>query len=143
MGKDYIKKDQEKKGSDSLIVLVRFGKLVNSEYFTTNDKSIKINDSLLISTDRGTEIGIAISTPVEKSSEIEKVYGKVLRHSRESEREALLTIQEKKDSECFKICAKICLDLGLEMKLQMAESIFGGERLIFYFTAYLATCPIS
>lgn len=127
--------NQEKKQKETLVVPIRFGKMVHTEYFATYDDKIKRNDSLLIKSDRGTEIGIALGEPVPSSSFQGEAFGKVVRLSRITERSKQLEIRDGKERELKFTASKLVQEQNLEMKIQDVEYILGGEKIIFYFTA--------
>jgi cell fate regulator YaaT (PSP1 superfamily) len=130
---DEIISDKRKK--DLLILPIHFGKMVYTEYFSTFDASIKKGDSLLIKSERGTEIGFALLPPTSAEKFKGTLFGKVVRHSRITERSKQATLRDGKERELKYIASTLAKEQSLDLKIQDVEYILGGERVIFYFTS--------
>lgn len=130
---EEINTDKRKK--DLCVLPIHFGKMVYTEYFSTFDASIKKGESLLIKSERGTEIGIALTPPILADKFKGNVFGKVIRHSRITERSKQATLRDGKERELKFIASNLAKEQSLDMKIQDVEYILGGERVIFYFTS--------
>ncbi|PCJ63458.1 MAG: hypothetical protein COA79_01210 [Planctomycetota bacterium] len=128
-------KDNSKVKKNAMVVPIHFGKLTLTEYFTTYDNSIKKGDSLLIKSDRGSELGTALSKPILESEYKDEVFGRVIRHSRLTERSKAAEIPDGIEREMKFFCSTMSKELNLNLKIQDVEYLLGGERAIFYFTA--------
>lgn len=125
----------DKRKKELLVLPIHFGKMVYTEYFSTFDASIKKGDSLLIKSERGTEIGKALTPPKSAENFKGNIFGKVIRHSRITERSKQATLHDGKERELKFIASNLAKEQNLDMKIQDVEYILGGERVIFYFTS--------
>lgn len=138
----------------SKLMLVRYGKMGILGWFEHNEAQIPKNKSyVIIKTDRGLELGRLVGpyhyrggnyrfTP----EQVEAYYtqgnkdisitasGRFVRfatHEDIREQEHL----EASAEEEAKCCQRFADELGLNMKIIEAEHLFGGERIVFYFTS--------
>jgi len=138
----------------SKLMLVRYGKMGILGWFEHNEAQIPKNKSyVIIKTDRGLELGQLVGpyhyrggnyrfTP----EQVEAYYtqgnkdisittsGRFVRfatHEDIREQEHL----EASAEEEAKCCQRFADELGLNMKIIEAEHLFGGERIVFYFTS--------
>lgn len=128
-------KDHQKNKKEAMVVPIHFGKLTLTEYFTTYDSFIKKDDSLLIKSERGSELGVALSKPIPDEDYKGETFGKVIRHSRLTERSKAAEIPDGIEREMKHFCSTNSKELSLNMKVQDVEYLLGGERAIFYFTS--------
>ncbi len=135
-------------------MLVRYGRMGAMGWFEHHEAHIpKLNTHVVIKTERGLELGEVVgahnyrggqfkSTP----EQVESYYcnrtkdyplcegGQFVRfatHEDLSEQKHL----EKSAIDEAKVCQKYADEKGLKMKIIEAEHLFGGERIIFYFTS--------
>lgn len=135
-------------------MLVRYGRMGAMGWFEHHEAHIpKLNSHVVIKTERGLELGEVVgahnyrggqfkSTP----EQVEAYYsnrtkdyplcegGQFVRfatHEDLSEQKHL----EKSAIDEAKVCQKHADEKGLKMKIIEAEHLFGGERIIFYFTS--------
>ncbi|OQA00334.1 MAG: hypothetical protein BWY69_01759 [Planctomycetes bacterium ADurb.Bin401] len=135
-------------------MLVRYGKMGQTGWFTHEEKNMpKAASKVMIKTERGLEIGEVVgrfcykSCAFKKNEEAVVDYygvgksecpvtegGKFVRYATEQDLsdEHHINIGAKDE---LKKCKQIISELNLPMKLVDIEHIFGGERIIFYFTA--------
>ncbi|MBN2706073.1 MAG: hypothetical protein JXR89_06515 [Deltaproteobacteria bacterium] len=98
---------------------------------------LKVNDMVIVETERGINIGQVVVSP-ERASLPEgidpKTVKKVLRQARE---EDFVKLQENRDRELevARACREKISELGLQMKLVKAELMHDSNRVVFYFTA--------
>jgi len=134
-------------------VAVRYGRMnAVGEFSCPSDFRTKPGSKLVISTERGIEIGEPIDFTCSQCSpciarEQMRSYsrnsggdayqlrsGRVLREATEADLIELNHI-ERDTNEKLKTCARFAADLELEMKIVDCEHLFGGERIVFYFMA--------
>ncbi|MEN6384701.1 MAG: regulatory iron-sulfur-containing complex subunit RicT [Phycisphaerales bacterium] len=135
-------------------MLVRYGKMGQIGWFVHEEKNMpKAATKVMIKTDRGLEIGEVVGRFCYKSCAFKKTEesvvdyygvgqndcpvtggGKFVRYASERDLSELHHIDIGAKEELNK-CKQIIKELNLQMKLVDIEHIFGGERIIFYFTA--------
>jgi len=118
------------------LVTARFGFMRTLGDFVTEDASLARRDWAVLQTHRGTEIGDVLVGPREVSrGQSDQARGRVVRRASADDlakREAIerdLAVQE------FTTCRRLARELSLPMKVVSVEHLFGGERLVFYFTS--------
>ncbi len=130
---------------------VRFGRMRHiGEFSHAADMKFSCGAKVVISTDRGIEIGEQVSLTChscDKSVTRDQMIayahnsggdsyrlksGRILREATE---EDLLELRHIEDSAFDRLqdARRAAADLGLEMKIVDAEHIFGGERIVLYF----------
>jgi len=98
---------------------------------------LKVNDDVVVETDRGVNIGQVVVSPetatLPAGVPVESVK-KVLRKAREDD---FVRLQEnrKRELDAANICHEKIKSYKLKMKLVRAEFMHDGNRVIFYFTA--------
>lgn len=135
-------------------MLVRYGRLGQLGWFEHHESHVsKLHSYVVIKTDRGLELGQIVGCHAYrgghfKSSpeQVEQYFcnrtkdyplgpgGTFVRYATPedlNEQEHL----EKNSIDEAKCCQRIAGELGLDMKIVEAEHLFGGERIIFYFTS--------
>ena len=104
---------------------------------------LRSRDRCIVRTDRGSEVGTLLSTPEEisredfearKAKEKGKIFS-VLRKVSEQDEENARKIDEENRVRAMRYCKEEIKKADLEMKLVEVDYLFGGERIIFYFTA--------
>jgi len=135
-------------------MLVRYGKFGTVGWFTHNETSMpKAHSKVMIKTERGLEIGEVVGkfcykAGVFKKSELSVVDyygqgaeecpittgGKFVRYATEQDLSEERHINTNAKEE-LKKCMAIIKEMDLPMKLIDIEHVFGGERIIFYFTS--------
>jgi len=153
MAKTAATKPKQAKGKKYM--LVRYGRMDALGLFEHHETYIpKVPTRVVVKTDKGLELGHLVgrfgpykggqfklsADQIEKyfsDSDIEfsgKPVGKVIRYATAddvSEERHLRKIVEEE----MKCCKRFIKELELPMKIIDAEHIFGGERVIFYFTS--------
>ena len=122
------------------IVNIRFRKTKKVyPFFIEEDNLYKKGDHVIVETIRGDQIGIVLgenrlnsATLLEEDEDLK--IRKVKRKLTEDEVKELDALDEKA-REAYFICKKIVKRVLPEMNLVIGEYMFGGEKLIFYFTA--------
>ncbi|MBP8625873.1 MAG: stage 0 sporulation protein [Syntrophorhabdales bacterium] len=92
---------------------------------------IKVGDYVVCDLEKGTCLGVVITEPVEIKKEGLK---KVERIPTKEELEEYYALKEK-EKRAFEICRDKIKELNLPMKLLVAEYLFGGSKLLFYFVS--------
>ncbi len=135
-------------------VLVRYGKMGGLGWFTHKEKQIlKTATRVVIKTERGLELGDIVGPHCYKGGhfrcdrkELEKYYenrsrdyplapgGTVVRYATKDDlmEERHLETSAKEELKC---CQRFADEMGLPMKIVESEHVFGGERIIMYFTS--------
>ena len=135
-------------------MLVRYGKTSLLGWFTHEEKNMpKALSKVMIKTDRGLEIGEVVGRFCYKAGVFKKseeavvdyygagieespvtIGGRFVRYATDQDlsEEHHINIGAKEE---LKRCVQFIKELNLPMKLVDIEHIFGGERIIFYFTS--------
>jgi cell fate regulator YaaT (PSP1 superfamily) len=117
-------------------VLISYGALQNLGYFKARTSGFSRGDICVIKTDRGLEIGEALSSAEEMESEDSlETIGNVIRKATGNDLNKMEEIESKAAEEEARFCSWKIRDLKLPMKLAMVEHLFGGDKIIFYFLA--------
>ncbi|MCD6535389.1 MAG: hypothetical protein J7L25_15125 [Deltaproteobacteria bacterium] len=98
---------------------------------------LKVNDSVIVETDRGVNMGQVVVPP--EQAELpdgiaQEGVKKVLRKARDDDFSKLKENSER-EVEAAQVCREKIKAYGLKMKLVRAELMHDGNRIIFYFTA--------
>lgn len=135
-------------------MLIRFGRMGQMGWFEHNESHIpKISSKVVIKTDRGLELGEVVGVHNYRSGQfrstpeqVEAYYGNLgpnspvgpggafvrfATHEDIREQEHLLK-SEVEEIEC---CEKYIREFNLPMRIVEAEHLFGGERIVYYFTS--------
>ncbi len=117
------------------VIGVRFRQAGKVYYFDPGSDKLARGQRVIVSTQKGTEIGTVILPNTEM--EEEKIGSEVKRIVRIATEKDLKTEEEnrEKEKEAFDICKTKIARHGLEMKLIGAEYTFDRNKLLFYFTA--------
>jgi len=135
-------------------MLVRYGKTGTIGWFVHEEKNMpKAQSKVMIKTERGLEIGEVVGRFCYKSCVFKKTEeavveyygvgqaecpvtagGKFVRYATEQDMSEVHHINIGAKEELLR-CKQIIAELSLSMKPVDIEHIFGGERIIFYFTA--------
>lgn len=147
-------KEQKHKYSGEKKMLVSYGKMGLLGWFTHNEKSLpKANTRVMIKTERGLEIGRIVGRFCYRAGAFKKSENEVLEYYGQCQKDGPIgpggkfvryaTGQDLSEErhinlgaeEELKKCACFIKEMNLPMKLVDIEHVFGGERIIFYFTA--------
>ncbi|MEQ8763682.1 MAG: regulatory iron-sulfur-containing complex subunit RicT [Planctomycetota bacterium] len=116
---------------------VRYGQIKHRGPFLVSDTGLRPGDRCVVRSNRGIELGQILSPPVPADEETQSGCGGchvVKKMSPEDERrEAQLQAHEERLE--FRYCKDRIRELGLPIKLLRAEHLFGGRKIIFYYTA--------
>lgn len=136
------------------LMLIRYGRMGSFGWFEHNEDNIpKIDPYVVIKTTRGLELGTVVGrfsyrAGHFKSSpeQVEKYYYNRTKDYPLTQGGTFVRFATKEDlmeaehldasaREELKCCQKFVAELGLDMKTIEAEHLFGGERIILYFTS--------
>ena len=111
------------------IVNIRFRKTKKVyPFYIENDNEYEKGDHVIVETIRGDQIGIILEE--DEDLKIRKVKRKLTEDEVKE-----LDVLDEKAREAYFICKKIVKRVLPEMNLVIGEYMFGGDKLIFYFTA--------
>ena len=117
------------------IVGVRFKKAGKVYYFDPAGIDLEVNDSVVVTTTRGLELGYVIIAPRQVlANEVTTPLKPVVRKAEPDDIRQAQEL-EVKEKEALIECGKSVAKLNLPMKLLSAEYNLDGNRLTFYFSA--------
>ena len=117
------------------VVGVRFRQAGKVYYFDPGSEDLARGQRVIVSTQKGTEIGTVILPNTEMAEEkLTDEVKKIVRIATEKDEQTEKENREK-EKEAFDICKTKIARHGLEMKLIGAEYTFDRNKLLFYFTA--------
>lgn len=104
-------------------------------YFDSNNIVAKVDDYIIVETERGLQYGKVLVSNIEKKEEnLNLPLKKAIRLSnKEDKKKYLLNIEEAKNA--FKECEKLIKKYKLDMKLMDSSFTFNKEQLMFHFLA--------
>ncbi len=115
---------------------VRYGKIGMVGRFKTERQDLRVRDLCIVRTDRGKEMG-EILTPLEAvpdSMPPESLWD-ILRRADPADVNHAGRIEKESVPRAAQHCRELMEKLKLPMKLVNVDYVFGGERIIFYFTS--------
>ena len=117
------------------VISVKFKNRGKSYYFSTNGKSVKTGQQVIVETSKGLEIADCIrgNHEVEDDAVIQPLRPVVRLATRDDLRVA--EINKQREKEAFEICRKKIAEHGLDMKLVDVECNFEGNKTMFFFTS--------
>lgn len=114
---------------------VRYGALSTTGNATATAADFGRNDHVILRTNRGSELGIALTVPGPVAGDVGETVGHVLRKATERDLAEERRIKDELEPEEACFCKRKISERGLRMRLASVEHIFGGERIVFYFTS--------
>lgn len=104
-------------------------------FFSANDIEVVAGQIVVVETDKGEELGKAVSGPEQiDGSGIGSPLKNVLRIANETDQKSKCE-NKKKAQEYFQTCKRLIKDQNMDMKLINAEVSLDGKRVSFFFTA--------
>lgn len=117
------------------IVGVRFKRAGRVYYFDSAGITLEVNDSVVVETIRGLELGRVVVIPSQvKADGMAKPLKPVVRKAEDEDRERAAKL-EGKQGDVLDSCAGLVAELRLPMKLLSAEYNLDGSRLTIFFSA--------
>ena len=117
--------------------IVHYGAMQLLGVFSHNDLLLRYGSRIIVRTPRGQEIGTVRceSTP----ETLEKLEGgfvedRIVRPATETDERENRKLQQG-EQEKLECCRRIVREMGIAMDLVRVEHIFGGERIVVYYTA--------
>ena len=121
--------------------IVRYGRTrFVAEFSAKPNQMFHRRDDVVLRTDRGLEWGEVLCEATQRTREYLKQTGdhdgrfRILRLVSEEDRKSLEDVHQR-EREQFAGCRALIEERKLQMSLVDAESIFGGERLVFFYLA--------
>lgn len=118
----------------STMVPVRYGTMRNVGFFVADKEEFRPGDDVIVRTERGVEWGEVLQCRAECHRE-EPPHGTVLRRVTDSDNEKLERIKQDKEPAEYEVCEELIDELDVPMELVDVEHLFGGHKIIFFFTA--------
>ncbi len=151
---DTTAKPKWPKNSNVKLMLVRYGRMAQMGWFEHNESAIpKVSSKVVVKTERGLELGEVVGVHNYRGGtfrispdQVEAYYGNLgdnspvgpggsfvrfATHEDIREQEHLV----KSEVEEIESCEKHIRQMNLPMRIVDAEHLFGGERIIYYFTS--------
>ncbi len=118
------------------VATVRYGAMNYTARFVAAFPGMKMDDLVIVRSDRGVEWGHVVSIPkAVPDEECPDGLGEILRIATKEDREKLTRIEEEEEPLAMKLCQRKIEEHKLPMKLARAEKLFGGNKVVFYFLA--------
>lgn len=117
------------------VIPVRMHYSMQDLWFSPNSTGARKGDHVIVSTERGTEFGLATADPfVASVDEVKGELKPVLRVADDSDVEKAEELALKGE-EAMPVFRSLVKETGLDMKPVGVEFLFGGEKAVFYFAA--------
>jgi len=117
------------------LVSIKFRHAGKRYDFNAQGLELKSGEQVVVETDRGRALGIVILPPREVSdSEIPDKLKNVLRLANDEDRK-MASVNASREKEAIQFCQQRIEARSMLMKLVLAEYLFDGSKIIFYFTA--------
>jgi len=117
------------------VIPVRTHFNIQDLWFDPADSGARKGDHVLVTTERGTEIGLVTMEPFEApEEEVKGDLKHVMRVATEADLERAETLA-RRGEEAMPVFRQLVKDSGLDMKPVGVEFLFGGEKVVFYFAA--------
>ena len=115
---------------------VRYGRMRMVARFKTERDDLRIRDRCVVRTDRGKEVGEVLTAlqPLPETLPPESLWD-VLRRASSEDLVNIERLEKENVPRAIKTARELILKLNLSMKITDVDYVFGGERLIFYFTS--------
>ena len=124
-------------GNNTMKYIVHYGAMRSLGVFSHDNMVLRYGNRVIVKTSRGQEVGTVRCEVT--SNVLEKLEGgfiedRILRSMTEADEIEYRRLQStaKEKQEC---CLRIVQEMGIEMEVVLVEHIFGGERIIVYYTA--------
>jgi cell fate regulator YaaT (PSP1 superfamily) len=119
------------------LVLTRYSSLRTMDYFRVpRDLTLKVNDLVVVSTRRGTEMGQVKSAPGERSpGPREMIAGEVLRKPTLEDANAFRASRAEDFRPLRREFKALARKHRLAARFESAETLLGGDRVVLYFSS--------
>jgi cell fate regulator YaaT (PSP1 superfamily) len=116
-----------------LIAVARTGLLREVAGFTTEDAALRRGARVVLSTERGTDLGEVLLPPGERPRAGVAVRGAVLRRAGADDLARADELETRTAPHELRLARRLFRELALPGKVVAAEHLLGGERVVFYF----------
>lgn len=114
---------------------VRFGKMMIVALFKSDSSEFRVRDRCVLKTERGIELGTILKKPDSMPESIPpESLGNIIRRFNSDDQLQLEKIESDEKRE-IQFCQETIKKLGLPMKVTSVDHLFGGGKVVFYFTA--------
>ncbi len=113
-------------------VAVHYGAMGYLDHFSAPDITLAAGDAVIVRTERGVEWGVVVARA--NVDEV-KCSGEVLRKATMKDRQIQQEICDKHEKAEYEDCVRLISKLDLPMKLVKVEHLFGGHKIIFFFSS--------
>src|SRR5256885_992443 len=115
---------------------VRYGKMRMVARFKTDREDLRVRDRCVVRTDRGKELGEVLTPlqPIPEAIPAESLWD-VIRRANSDDLVNVERLDKENIPRAIKTCKELIQKLNLEMKVTDVDYVYGGERVIFYFTS--------
>ncbi len=115
---------------------IRYGKMLLVGRFKTERQDLHARERCVVRTDRGKELGEILTAlePVPESLPAESLWD-ILRRADPADVHHADRLEKESVPRARQVCKELIQKLNLPMKLVEVDYVFGGERIIFYFTS--------
>jgi cell fate regulator YaaT (PSP1 superfamily)/nitrite reductase/ring-hydroxylating ferredoxin subunit len=115
---------------------VRYGKMRMVARFKTERDDLRVRDRCVVRTDRGKELGEVLTPlqPIPEAIPPESLWD-VIRRANPEDLVNVDRVNKESVPRAIKTCKELIQKLNLQMKVTDVDYVYGGERVIFYFTS--------
>jgi len=115
---------------------VRYGKMRMVARFKTDRDELRVRDRCVVRTDRGKELGEVLTPlqPIPEAIPAESLWD-VIRRANPEDLVNVDRVNKESVPRAIKTCKELIQKLNLQMKVTDVDYVYGGERVIFYFTS--------
>ncbi len=115
---------------------VRYGKMRLVGRFKTDREDLRVRDRCIVRTDRGKEVGEVLTPlqPIPDAVPAESLWD-VVRRAEPTDLQQIDRLEKESVPRATQIFKENVKKLNLPMKLADIDYVWGGERVIFYFTS--------
>lgn len=115
---------------------VRYGKMRMVARFKTDREDLRVRDRCVVRTDRGKELGEVLTPlqPIPEAIPPESLWD-VIRRANPEDLLNVDRVNKESVPRAIKTCRELIQKLNLQMKVTDVDYVYGGERVIFYFTS--------
>src|SRR5262245_25628260 len=115
---------------------VRYGKMRMVARFKTERDDLRVRDRCVVRTDRGKELGEVLTPlqPIPEAIPPESLWD-VIRRANPEDLVNVERVNKESVPRAIKTCKELIQKLNLQMKVTDVDYVYGGERVIFYFTS--------
>ncbi len=116
---------------------VRYGQMFQVDTFFTEIEDLAHGDACVIRSERGMEVGIVLTRPDAVPANLLPEEGRreILRRVTDTDRKKLKVLDREGRTKESVFCNERIASRALQMRLTKVEHLFGGDKIVFYYTA--------